>query len=112
MAENPINERDVTRALVRRELAWPDLLKLMREPKSPRRFEQTIEALQASVAWKEPILLPLGENLFVVAKNGKAIIKTAAGAELCEWNENWKMKCRVIVRRTKKDVEGSSPRST
>lgn len=23
-----------------------------------------------------------------------------AGAELCAWNENWKMKCRVIMRRT------------
>src|ERR1044071_2589796 len=100
MAENPTSEQDVTRALVRRELAWPDLLKLMREPKSQRRFEEKIAAFQATVAWKEPILLPLGENLFIVAKNGKAIVKTAGGAELCGWNENWKMKCRVIVRRS------------
>jgi len=109
MPENPTSERDVTRALVRRELAWPDLLKLMREPKSPRRFEQTIEAFQSNVPWKEPILLPLGENLFIVAKNGKAIVKTAAGAELCAWNENWKMKCRVIVRRTRKELEAIFP---
>jgi acetone carboxylase gamma subunit len=109
MADNPTTEREVTRALLRRELAWPELLKLMREPKSPRRFEQTIEALQASVSWKEPILLPLGENLFIVAKNGKAIVKTAGGAELCGWNENWKMKCRVIVRRTRKDLEAIFP---
>jgi acetone carboxylase, gamma subunit len=109
MAESPTNEVEVTRALVNRELAWPDLLKLMREPKSPHRFEQTIAAFQASVPWKEPILLPLGENLFIVAKNGKAIIKTAAGAELCAWNENWKMKCRVIVRKSRKDLEAIFP---
>ena len=109
MADNPTADRDVTRALVDRELAWPDLLKLMREPKSPRRFEDTIAAFQAKVPWAEPILLPLGENLFIVAKNGKAIIKTTAGAELCAWNENWKMKCRVIVRRSKRDLEKIFP---
>lgn len=104
MAETPSSERELTRALVDRELAWPDLLKLMREPKSPRRFEETIAAFQERVSWKERILLPLGENLFIVAKNGRAIIKTAAGAELCAWNENWKMKCRVIVRRTRRQL--------
>lgn len=100
---------EVTRALVKRQLAWPDLLKLMRQPKSPKRFDETVAAMQAMVRWKEPILLPLGENLFVVAKGGKAIIKTAAGAELCAWNENWKMKCRVIVRRTCADLEQIYP---
>jgi len=91
---------DVTRALHKRELAWPDLFKLMREPKSTTRFDETVTALQESVTWKERILMPLGENLFIVAKDGRAIIKTRAGAELCAWNENWKMKCRVIIRNT------------
>jgi acetone carboxylase gamma subunit len=49
-------------------------------------------------------LLPLGENLFIVAKHGRAIVKTRAGAELCAWNENWKMRCRIIVRRTPADL--------
>lgn len=96
--------QEVTRALLKRELSWTDLLKLMREPKQASRFDEMIAALQESVSWKEPILLPLGESLFIVAKGGKAIIKTAAGAELCAWNENWKMKCRVIVRRSRADL--------
>ncbi len=100
---------EVTRALVNRELAWPDLLKLMRQPKSPARFDETITALQAKVSWKEPILLPLGENIFIVNKRGRAIIKTAGGAELCGWNDNWKMKCRIIVRRTRADLEKIYP---
>jgi acetone carboxylase gamma subunit len=104
MSEKEQSSADVTRALVRRELAWPDLFKLMRQPKSTQRFDETIQAFQESVEWKEQILLPLGENLFIVAKGGKAIIKTAAGAELCAWNENWKMKCRVIVRRTREQL--------
>ncbi len=102
--------QEVTRALIRRELAWPDLLKLMREPKATTRFDETLAALQALVPWNERILLPLGENLFIVAKGGRAIVKTMAGAELCAWNENWKMKCRVIVRRTRRALEKIFPR--
>jgi len=98
------SEQDVVRALMRRELAWPELLKLMREHKSANRFEHMIAAVQESVEWKERILLPLGENLFIVAKDGRAIIKTRAGAELCAWNENWKMKCRIRVRRSREDL--------
>jgi len=109
MPDETISSKEVTRALVRRELAWPALLKLMRAPKSPDRFDEMIEVLQDMVDWNEKILLPLGENLFIVAKNGKAIIKTRAGAELCAWNENWKMKCRVIVRRTAADLKKVFP---
>lgn len=103
---DPANStKEITRALVNRELAWPDLFKMMREPKSETRFDETLEAMQEIVPWKEKILMPLGENLFIVAKGGKAIIKTMGGAELCAWNENWKMKCRVIIRRTKADLK-------
>ncbi|MBI5923644.1 MAG: acetone carboxylase subunit gamma [Betaproteobacteria bacterium] len=109
MSKQENSSAEVTQALVNRQLAWPDLLKLMRQPKSPHRFDETIAAFQAQMPWQEQILLPLGENLFVVAKNGKAIIKTAAGAELCAWNENWKMKCRVIVRRSRVDLEEIYP---
>ncbi|MSR14822.1 MAG: acetone carboxylase subunit gamma [Gammaproteobacteria bacterium] len=103
------NSQEVTRALQDRALAWPDLLKLMREPKASTRFDETIAVMQAAVTWKESILLPLGENLFIVNKKGRAIIKTTAGAELCAWNENWKMQCRVIVRRSRKDLEKVFP---
>ena len=101
--------REVTRSLVHRELAWPDLFKLMRDPKSPDRFDEMIAVRQAMVPWKNRILLPLGENLFIVAKNGKAIIKTLAGAELCAWNENWKMHCRVRIRKNSADFNKIFP---
>jgi len=109
MSKEDQSSQEITRGLVRRELAWPDLFKLMREPKSPNRFDETIAALQEMVPWKNQILLPLGENLFIVAKNGRAIIKTMAGAELCAWNENWKMKCRVSIKRSKTDFKKIFP---
>jgi acetone carboxylase gamma subunit len=101
MSENTQESLDVTRTLQQRKLAWTDLLKLMRQPKSGERFDETIGVLQEKVSWPEPILLPLGENLYIVAKSGRAIVKTAAGAELGPWDGNWKMQCRVIVRRTR-----------
>jgi acetone carboxylase gamma subunit len=109
MSNTEHSSLEITRALVKRELSWQELLKLMREPKSPARFDEAIQAYQTVVPWKDPIIMPLGENLFIVAKNGKAIVKTAAGAELCAWNENWKMKCRIIVRRSRKDLEEIFP---
>lgn len=105
MANNAQANKELTSALINRDLAWPDLFKLMREPKSETRFDESVAALQAQVPWKEKILLPLGENLYIVAKNGKAIIKTFGGAELCAWNENWKMKCRVIIRKNTADMK-------
>jgi acetone carboxylase, gamma subunit len=95
--------QDLTAALVQRKLSWEELLQLMRAPKAPTRFDETIAAHQALVGWPEQILLPLGENLYIVAKDGTAIVKTTAGAELGPWDGNWKMNCRVIVRRTRED---------
>ena len=109
MADDTLSSKEVTAALIKRELAWPDLFKLMREPKSEHRFDEMITAVQEMVPFKEKVLLPLGENLFIVAKNGKAIIKTMGGAELCAWNENWKMKCRVRIRNTKADLNKIFP---
>ncbi len=101
--EHEPSSQELTKALVQRKLSWQELLGLMRAPKSPKRFDETIAALQTIVPWDEQILLPLGENLFIVAKDGKAIVKTKAGAELGPWNGNWKMQCRMIVRRSRED---------
>ena len=99
-----MTETSLTAALVQRKLSWEELLGLMRAPKDPARFDQTIAAHQQLVDWPEQILLPLGENLYIVAKDGRAIVKTRAGAELGPYDGNWKMRCRVIVRRTRADL--------
>lgn len=98
------SSQELTTALVQRKLSWQELLGLMRAPKESSRFDETIVAHQQLVDWDEQILLPLGENLYIVAKDGKAIVKTRAGAELGPWNGNWKMQCRVIVRRDRADL--------
>lgn len=97
-------DSEIVDSLVRRELSWPDLLNLMRQPKDADRFDHAVAAWQRIVDWEEDILLPLAENLFIVAKDGRAIVKTRAGAELCEWHENWKMHCRIRVRETREEL--------
>jgi len=91
------NTAGVTAALVRRELSWPELLGLMRAPKEPTRFDETIVAHQQLVDWDEQILLPLGENLYIVAKDGRRgdqlvaveIDVPADDAELQRFAESW-----------------------
>jgi acetone carboxylase gamma subunit len=52
------------------------------------------------------------ENVFIVAKDGRAIVKATAGADLGPWNGNWKMRCHVIVRRTGRNCSRSTPTTT
>lgn len=105
----PGDDRDVVEALVRRELSWPELLRLMREPKETTRFLEVIAAYQRMVSWPEPILLPLGEHLFIVAKQGRAVVKTTCGEELGLWPGNWKMRCRIYVRDSRERLEAFYP---
>lgn len=98
------SSQELTTALVHDKLSWNELLQLMRAPKDDNRFDETIAAHQEMVGWPEQILLPLGENLYIVAQDGHAIVKTRAGAELGPWNGNWKMQCLMIVRRTREDL--------
>lgn len=103
------NERDPAAALIQRELSWPQILRMMREPKSPTRFGEMVAAYQRMVPWPEPILLPLAEHVFIVAKEGHAAVKTGCGEELGLWPGNWKMRCRILVRDTRERLEELYP---
>jgi N-methylhydantoinase B/acetone carboxylase alpha subunit len=80
--------------------------------KDTGRFDQWIAVLQARVAWEDPILLPVGEGLNVVrrATDGEYVIRTDAGADLCRWDENWKMYSAVRVRDTGQSMREVYPR--
>ncbi len=103
------NERDPAAALIRRELSWAELLRMMREPKSSTRFAEVIAAYQRMVAWPEQILLPLAEHVFIVASEGRAVVKTGCGEELGAWPGNWKMRCRIHVRDSRERLEALFP---
>ena len=56
--------------------------------------------LQGRVAWKEKILLPLAEHLYIVQKGKERIVKCECGFEFGDYRENWKHKAKVYVRDT------------
>jgi len=68
--------------------------------KDPDRFDKWVELLQERVDYDDPIVLPYGEGLNIVrrAEDGELVIRTDAGADLCRWDENWKMHAPLFVR--------------
>ncbi len=59
--------------------------------KDPDRFDAYLELLQERVPWDDPIVLPFGEHLFVVAKPGGAYgVKCDCGHEFGPYSRNWK----------------------
>ena len=72
--------------------------------KDPGRFDAYLALLQSRVRWDDPIVLPFGEHLFIVAKGpGKYVVKCDCGHEFCAHDENWKLEALISVR----DSEGS-----
>lgn len=68
--------------------------------KDPDRFDKWLELLQERVDYDDPIVLPYGEGMHVVRRrsDGELVIRTDAGADLCRWDENWKMHVPIFVR--------------
>ncbi|MHA1411479.1 MAG: acetone carboxylase subunit gamma, partial [Promethearchaeota archaeon] len=50
------------------DLSWDELKLIISGRKDPNRFDVILEILQEKVPWKEKILLPLHEHLYVVNK--------------------------------------------
>ncbi|MFB0562893.1 MAG: acetone carboxylase subunit gamma [Candidatus Lokiarchaeia archaeon] len=92
------------------ELTWEELKPIIAGRKDPDRFDKIMEILQERVPWKEKILLPLHEHLYVVAKEGQRIVKCDCGHEFGDYRENWKTKCRVRVRDTVEEIEELYPK--
>jgi len=70
--------------------------------KDPDRFDKWVALLQDRVDYDDPIVLPYGEGMNIVRRStdGELTIRTDAGADLCRWDENWKMHAPMFVRDT------------
>ena len=70
--------------------------------KDPDRFDMWVALLQERVDYDDPIVLPYGEGMNIVRRrsDGELVIRTDAGADLCRWDENWKMHVPMFVRDT------------
>lgn len=116
----PTYPKDVIRDLIDGKLPWEMLKQMMSSTKDSDRFGKYIEILQERVSWKEKILLPLTEHLFIVQKDSRRIVKCDCGCEFGDYRQNWKLQALIYVRDTDETLSeiwigprtGDSPRRT
>jgi acetone carboxylase gamma subunit len=98
------------RDLVDEKLPRGQIRAIQSSYKDPDRFEAYVAILQERVGWDDPIVLPFGEHLYVVAKgNGSYIVKCDCGHEFCDHRENWKLEALVNVRETAEELRELYP---
>ena len=91
-------DRETVDDLMHGRLPWTMTKGIMSGYKDQGRFATMIAILQDRVAWEDPILLPIGEHLFIVEKNNGRLVKCTCGHEFGDAGQNWKMGAAIIVR--------------
>lgn len=97
--------KDTIRDLMNGQLPWAMTKSIMSGYKDEDRFFKTLEIQQERVAWKERILLPVGEHLSIVQKNDDRIVKCDCGHEFGDYRENWKLQALIRVRDDVESIE-------
>jgi acetone carboxylase gamma subunit len=105
-----VYDKKTIERLINGDLKWKELKPIISGRKDKARFDIVLKILQEKVPWKEQIILPLHEHLYIVSKNNQRIVKCDCGYEFGDYHENWKIKCRVRVRDTFKDIEELYPK--
>jgi acetone carboxylase gamma subunit len=104
--------KEVIADLVSGRLPWHQTRRIMSAYKDEDRFYKVIEVLQARVSWKDRILLPVGEHLFIVEKPGGArVTRCECGHEFGDYRENWKLAASIYVRNTEESLRELYPNS-
>jgi acetone carboxylase gamma subunit len=92
-------DADTLRDLVDEKLPRAHVRAIQSAHKDPDRFDKYVALLQERVPYDDPIVLPFGEHLNIVAKGGgRHVIKCDCGHELCEHRDNWKLEALIHVR--------------
>ena len=103
--------KDVIRDLIDGRLPWQTTKQVMTDFKDDGRFETYLEILQERVPWKERILLPIGEHLYIAQKGKDRIVKCDCGHEFGPYTENWKLAALIYVRDNEERLEEIYPGS-
>jgi acetone carboxylase gamma subunit len=96
----PAYTKEMIADLINGRLPWTTLKGIMSGVKDLDRFEKYLEILQERVPWKEKILVPVAEHLYVVQKGDERIVKCDCGREFGDYRVNWKLSALIYVRDT------------
>jgi N-methylhydantoinase B/acetone carboxylase alpha subunit len=93
-------EPETLEAMLDEKLSRREVKEIQSGYKDPDRFDKWLAILQDRVIWDDPIVLPLGEALYVIRRlsDGELVIRSEAGHDFCRFDENWKMHAAVFVR--------------
>jgi acetone carboxylase gamma subunit len=93
-------ERETLEAMLDERLSRREVKVIQSGYKDPDRFDKWVSILSERVEWDDPIVLPLGEALYVVRRrsDGELVVRSEAGHDFCRFDENWKMHAVVFVR--------------
>jgi acetone carboxylase gamma subunit len=86
-------------------LPWDRVKTIMSGAKDPERFDVYVDVLQERTGIADRILLPLGEHLFVVARDGARVVVCDCGHTFGPLERNWKESARILVRDTEELLE-------
>lgn len=105
----PSYDKAVIEDLIDGTLPWPTIKSIMSSYKDEDRFEKYLAIMQERVAWSEPILLPIGEHLYIVQSEFGRVVKCDCGHEFGDYRENWKLSALVRVRADRDAIEELYP---
>ena len=91
-------KKDYLKDLLEGKLSSDEIREIQRNILDEDRFNKVLEIEKENVEWPEKILLCLQENLYIVEKDGKKIVKCKCGFEFTDYKINWKEKALVYER--------------
>lgn len=97
--------KDVLKDLVEGKLDPDALLEMQRAPKEAGRFEAILEIEQERVLWKDRILVPIGEGLYIVENERGRVVKHICGQEFGSYKQNWKLSALIYERDTTEKLQ-------
>src|SRR5699024_11196206 len=107
------NDKETIPDLIDGKLPWQQTKNIMSQYKDEDRFEKYVSILQERVQFKDQILLPIGEHLYIVAKEeepvGERVVKCCCGHEFGHYTENWKLHALINVRNDEEQIEEIYP---
>lgn len=101
--------KEIIKALIEGNLPWERVKWIASAYKDADRFEKYVEILQEKMPWKERILLPLTDELYIVEKGEDRLVKCTCGYEFGDYRENWKLRARIYVRHTDEEIDELYP---
>ena len=101
--------KEIIRDLIEGRLPWERTKQIISGYKEEDRFAKYVEILQEKVPWKEKILLPSTDELYIVQKGTERIVKCTCGQEFGDYRVNWKLKALIHVRSSEDEIKEIYP---